>query len=204
MQELGERTLAGTEHLHDDWELLREYPLSRELLAMSRVWRSPDGSEYVIAAKGAPEAIADLCHLSAEERGARPAASTRWRRRAGGSSAWRGRASGPASELPGGQHDFDFRVPRPPRPLGPGPAGRPGGDRRVPPGRDPRPDDHRRLPRDGAEHRARDRAANAGGRRSPGPSSSGWTTRRSHERVKEVEPLRADGARSRSCASSRP
>ena len=65
--ELGERTLAGTEHLHRDWELLREYPLSRELLAMSRVWRSPDRSEHVIAAKGAPEAIADLCHLPAEE-----------------------------------------------------------------------------------------------------------------------------------------
>ncbi|MEI7901653.1 MAG: hypothetical protein WCK89_15480 [bacterium] len=32
-------------------------------LAMSRVWTSSDGNERVIAAKGAPEAIADLCHL---------------------------------------------------------------------------------------------------------------------------------------------
>ncbi|HOH81255.1 MAG TPA: HAD-IC family P-type ATPase, partial [Methanoregulaceae archaeon] len=52
-----------TEHLHDDWELLLEYPLSRELLAMSNVWRSRKGNEYIIAAKGAPEAIFDLCHL---------------------------------------------------------------------------------------------------------------------------------------------
>lgn len=63
LRELGERELGGTEHLHGDWELVREYPLSRELLAMSRVWRSPDGQEYCIAAKGAPEAIFDLCHL---------------------------------------------------------------------------------------------------------------------------------------------
>ena len=68
MKELGERSLAGTEHLHRDWELLREYPLSPHLLAMSRVWRSPQGQAYVIAAKGAPEAIADLCHLPEAQR----------------------------------------------------------------------------------------------------------------------------------------
>jgi Ca2+-transporting ATPase len=68
MKELGERTLANTEHLHSGWELQREYPLSRKLLTMSRVWRSPDRLEFIIAAKGAPEAIADLCHLSDSER----------------------------------------------------------------------------------------------------------------------------------------
>ena len=59
----GEEYLAHTEHLHGDWRLEREYPLSPELLAMSHVWRAPNGSEYVIAAKGAPEAVADLCHF---------------------------------------------------------------------------------------------------------------------------------------------
>ncbi len=59
--------LSGTEHLHQDWELLLEYPLSRELLAMSNVWRSKQGDEYIIAAKGAPEAIFDLCHLDDQE-----------------------------------------------------------------------------------------------------------------------------------------
>ncbi len=67
MKELGERTLANTEHLHKDWELIREYPLSEKLLAMSRVWRSPNGQDFVIAAKGAPEAIADLCHFDEGE-----------------------------------------------------------------------------------------------------------------------------------------
>ncbi|HRU79702.1 MAG TPA: cation-translocating P-type ATPase [Methanolinea sp.] len=52
-----------TEHVHASWDLVQEYPLSPELMAMSNVWRSRDGSEFVIAAKGAPEAIADLCHL---------------------------------------------------------------------------------------------------------------------------------------------
>ena len=63
VKRLGDRKLFKTEHLHYDWSLLREYPLSQNLLALSHVWKSPDGREYVIAAKGAPEAIADLCHL---------------------------------------------------------------------------------------------------------------------------------------------
>ncbi len=63
MKELGGRTLSGTEHVHKDWTLQREYPLSPNLLAMSRVWKSPDGLHYIIAAKGAPEAIASLCHF---------------------------------------------------------------------------------------------------------------------------------------------
>ncbi len=63
---LGAQKLAGTEHLHASWTLEREYPLSPELCALSHVWRAPEGERFVIAAKGAPEAIADLCHLGAE------------------------------------------------------------------------------------------------------------------------------------------
>ncbi len=63
LKELGDQYQTLTEHVHQDWELMREYPLSRDLLALSRVWKSPDGNEYIIAAKGAPEAIFDLCHL---------------------------------------------------------------------------------------------------------------------------------------------
>jgi len=68
MKRLGERKLFATEHLHDDWVLERQYPLSKKLLALSHVWRSPDGANYLIAAKGAPEAVADLCHVSPEQR----------------------------------------------------------------------------------------------------------------------------------------
>ena len=63
---VGVELLTGTEHLHDDWDTLREYPLSGELRAMSCVWEPNQGGEKEIAAKGAPEAIADLCHFSAE------------------------------------------------------------------------------------------------------------------------------------------
>ena len=67
MKELGGRTLANTEHIHKDWRLAKEYPLSEKLLAMSHVWRSPNEKDYVIAAKGAPEAIADLCHMEEDQ-----------------------------------------------------------------------------------------------------------------------------------------
>lgn len=69
LKEFGDKTLKETEHLHEDWQLVHEYPLSQELLAMSHVWQSPDGEDYIIAAKGAPEAVADLCHLSSYEMG---------------------------------------------------------------------------------------------------------------------------------------
>ena len=67
IKETGVAKLSGTEHLHVDWELVREYTLSRNLLALSHVWRAPNGKEYLIAAKGAPEAIFDLCHLKKAE-----------------------------------------------------------------------------------------------------------------------------------------
>ena len=50
------------------WTLVHAYGLRPDLLAMSQVWQPADGrQEFVIAAKGAPEAIADLCHLDAAE-----------------------------------------------------------------------------------------------------------------------------------------
>ena len=65
---LGEKHLAQTEHVHQDWVLIQQYPLSKELLAMSHVWKSKKGEGFVIAAKGAPEAIADLCHFDDKQR----------------------------------------------------------------------------------------------------------------------------------------
>ncbi len=66
-KQLGDRYLEHTEHLHKNWTLLREYPLSPHLLAMSHVWQSADGKQYKVAAKGAPEAIADLCHFTPQQ-----------------------------------------------------------------------------------------------------------------------------------------
>ena len=63
---VGDQFLKNTEHLHTDWEMIKEYPLSKELLAMSRVFNNIETKTRTIAAKGAPEAIFDLCHLSQE------------------------------------------------------------------------------------------------------------------------------------------
>jgi Ca2+-transporting ATPase len=64
---LGKQYLADTEHLHGDWQMAHEYALSPQLLALSRVWKAVDRNDYVVAAKGAPEAIADLCHFNEEQ-----------------------------------------------------------------------------------------------------------------------------------------
>ena len=61
---LAERALATTEHVHPRWQWVREYPLSPGLLAVTHVWHD-DGARVVVATKGAPEAIIDLCHLDA-------------------------------------------------------------------------------------------------------------------------------------------
>ncbi|MCX7023541.1 MAG: cation-translocating P-type ATPase [Spirochaetes bacterium] len=108
MRELGARTLMDTEHLHEDWSFVREYPLSDKLLAMSRVWESPDREHFVIAAKGAPEAVADICHLDEAGLSKLRADIDRMAddglRVIGVAQAEFGR-----SGLPEGQHDFAFR-----------------------------------------------------------------------------------------------
>lgn len=63
-----EKFLSDTEHIHDEWNLVREYPLSKNLLVLSNVWESHDHRKNVIAAKGAPEAIIELCHLDEAEK----------------------------------------------------------------------------------------------------------------------------------------
>ncbi len=107
LRRLGRDTLSHTEHLHDDWTLVQEYPLSQQLLALSHVWKSPDGTAYEIAAKGAPEAIGDLCHLPANEmeelsRHVSVMANEGLRVLGVARSRFRHR------ELPGEQHDFVF------------------------------------------------------------------------------------------------
>ena len=48
-------------------DLIQEYPLSADLLAMSRVVNLHNGGEYDVFAKGAPEAIAQLCRVAPDE-----------------------------------------------------------------------------------------------------------------------------------------
>ena len=107
LRELGNRTLLSTEHLHGDWTLVEEYPLSRNLLAMSRVWRSPNSDRYIIAAKGSPEAIADICHLD-EKRRLSLAEKINLMAKEGLRVIGVARSAFSETSLPEGQHDFTF------------------------------------------------------------------------------------------------
>ena len=53
---------------NEGWALRHQYALAPDLLAMSNVWSKDSSDEHVIAAKGAPETIAELCGLPAQER----------------------------------------------------------------------------------------------------------------------------------------
>ena len=103
----GKLLLDNTEHLHQEWKLVDDYPLSREMLAMSRVWQSPDAAEYIIAAKGAPEAIVDLCHLDVAQ-SANIAAQVAEIAASGLRVLGVARAIFAATNLPQDQHDFNF------------------------------------------------------------------------------------------------
>jgi P-type Ca2+ transporter type 2C len=67
LHEAGDRLIKETEHLHPGWSLAREYPLAPGLLAVSHAWCTGNCDEVVVAAKGAPEAIAALCHLTSAQ-----------------------------------------------------------------------------------------------------------------------------------------
>ncbi|MEB3334386.1 MAG: HAD-IC family P-type ATPase, partial [Cyanobacteriota bacterium] len=62
LRRLADEALEEGDHRHPDWPLEREYPLEPDLLVMSRLWRDGSG-QWHLAAKGAPEAVAELCHL---------------------------------------------------------------------------------------------------------------------------------------------
>jgi len=104
---IGDQFLQKSEHIHADWVMEKEYPLSKDLLAMSRVFSNTGTKEQVIAVKGAPEAIFDLCHLNGERTSVYDKAVSEM-----ASDGLRvlgvARASIISGELPSIQHDFDF------------------------------------------------------------------------------------------------
>jgi len=106
-QRLGEQFLAQTEHLHRDWTLARQYCLTPQLRAKSHVWKAVVGTAFVVAAKGAPEAIADLCHLDAAAQ-ARIAAASEDMANDGLRVLAVARARFDGTDFPAIEHDFDF------------------------------------------------------------------------------------------------
>jgi Ca2+-transporting ATPase len=104
---LGDLYLKGTEHIHKNWEMIKEYPLSKELLAMSRVFSFKGTSEKIIATKGSPEAIFDLCHLDKNTQ-KRLSLAVEELARSGLRVLGVAKASINATGLPEIQHDFAF------------------------------------------------------------------------------------------------
>ena len=68
IQAFGHARLQGTEHVHDDRSPSRQYDLAPDILAMTRVFATERPEVYALATKGAPEAVADLCHLPGADR----------------------------------------------------------------------------------------------------------------------------------------
>ncbi len=67
--------LGGAAATGEGYSLIKEYALSPELLTVTQVWAAPEGP-LRLAAKGAPEAIAELCRLDEGARAALAAAVT--------------------------------------------------------------------------------------------------------------------------------
>lgn len=105
---MGRTFLAGSEHLHSyERTLMREYPLSRKFPALTHAWRSPGREGLVLASKGAPETIANLCHLDQNQTAALIAAANEMAR---DGLRVLGVAKGIIGEtsLPDNQHDFEL------------------------------------------------------------------------------------------------
>jgi P-type Ca2+ transporter type 2C len=102
-----ERCLLGTEHIHADWVPAHIYPLSTDISAMTLVFSAKRPDEYLLATKGAPEAVVDLCHLPLTKRDgvlheAQEMAARGLRVLGVAKGRWRG------SRPPTSQHDFSF------------------------------------------------------------------------------------------------
>ena len=111
IQIFGHSQLAGTEHIHDDRRPEFQYELSPDILAITRVFSGMRPATHLLATKGAPEAVADLCHLADE---ARFAIQSQVEAMAGrglrvlGVAKGEWQAGSPDALWPPSQHDFEF------------------------------------------------------------------------------------------------
>ncbi|WP_309498430.1 cation-translocating P-type ATPase [Sulfurovum sp.] len=107
----GNKYLDGTEHLHKECNPQFQYELSPEILAMTQVFSGIKPSFYLLATKGAPEAVVDLCHLCDTDK---KTIQLRVEKMAKRGLRVLGVARGEKKEIesnpvwPESQHDFDF------------------------------------------------------------------------------------------------
>ena len=111
IQEFGRSRLAGTEHFRDERGAEFQYALEPDILAVTRVFSGAVPDAHLLATKGAPEAVADLCHLPEADRQAikqRVEAMAECGLRVLGVARGIWRARDATSGWPKSQHDFDF------------------------------------------------------------------------------------------------
>lgn len=105
IKQTGIDLLNKTEHLHPTWKLLKEYQISDELLAVSYAWKGEEGDGFTVGAKGAVEAITDLCHLSQDK--TKVIEESMFQMASSGLRVI-GVAQAISNSLPTNQHDLDF------------------------------------------------------------------------------------------------
>jgi Ca2+-transporting ATPase len=107
LNKMGELYIKDLKNKYAEFELIKEYPLSKKLLALSHVWQHKKGEELIIASKGAPEAVLNLCHVNENEKQEIlekvKEMSEKGMRVLGVASAVFGKEC-----LPDSQHDFEF------------------------------------------------------------------------------------------------
>lgn len=111
IQSFGHTKLSGTEHLHDDSSPEFQYELSPDIMAMTRIYSDINPTVYLLATKGSPEAVIDLCHLSETKRchlQRQVNAMAERGLRVLGVARGELQMNGAAPKWPQSQHDFDF------------------------------------------------------------------------------------------------
>lgn len=111
IQNFGHTKLIGTEHLHDECSPEFQYDLSPDIMAMTQIYSDINPSLHLLATKGSPEAVADLCHLSTLQlREIEHRVETMAARglRVLGVAKGELQANGISPHWPNTQHDFDF------------------------------------------------------------------------------------------------
>jgi Ca2+-transporting ATPase len=66
LNEMGKLHLSGLRL--ENMELKKSYPFSKKLFALTHAWKLKDEKEFLIATKGAPETILDLCRIKGADK----------------------------------------------------------------------------------------------------------------------------------------
>ena len=105
LQELIDRKAVDEIHHHPERKLQREYPLANSLLVLSYAWRLHESDRHIVGAKGAPEAVAEVCRFTKHEKDELVEQVEKLT-----TQGWRvlGVAKATTSQLPEQQTQFDF------------------------------------------------------------------------------------------------